>query len=124
MKKLKYIFYRNCLKMRYIISLIVIFVIMVCFVIGCYQLLCGIFEMYQYVFRIGQYDCECELFRVGQMKFVEGKVYVCDGIEWKVLQYEVLLGFRSDFGFLCKDIKVYLKDVINDIYWIILMGNF
>ena len=107
----------------YIISLIVALATMVCFAIGCHQSSCGSFETHQYVFRIGQYDCDCEPFRAGQMTFVEGKVYVCDGTEWKALQYEASLGSRSDPGFSCKDIKAHLKDATNGIYWIALTGK-
>lgn len=54
------------------------------------------------------------------MKFIIGKIFVCDGKEWKVLQYEeFFLGFRRYLGFLCKGIKISLKDVVNGIYWII-----
>ncbi|XP_022804966.1 uncharacterized protein LOC111342182 [Stylophora pistillata] len=96
---------------------------MTCFAIGCPQSSCGTFETHQYVFRIGQYDCECEPLRAGQMTFKEGIVYVCDGSEWRALQYEAPLGSRRDPRFSCKDIKAHLKGATNGIYWITLTDS-
>lgn len=59
------------------------------------------------------------------MKFTTGKIFVCDGKEWKALQYEESsLGSRGYPGFSCKEIKTGLKDAANGIYWITLSGRF
>ncbi|XP_022777592.1 uncharacterized protein LOC111319023 [Stylophora pistillata] len=110
-------------EMKYLTSLSVALATMTCFAIGCPQSSCGTFETHQYVFKIGQYDCECEPLRAGQMTFEEGIVYVCDGSEWRALQYEAPLGSRSDPGFSCKDIKAHLKGATNGIYWITLTDS-
>lgn len=103
--------------MGYFVGLSILLSVLICCMI---VLFFGCGEIY---YKVINFDCDFS--KVGQMKFIIGKIFVCDGKEWKVLQYEeFFLGFRRYLGFLCKGIKISLKDVVNGIYWIILSGRF
>lgn len=69
-------------------------------------------------------NLDCDPSKAGQMKFTAGKIFVCDGKEWKALQYEESsLGSRKYPGSSCKKIKTDSRNAANGIYWIT-MGDF
>lgn len=77
------------------------------------------------VVQLQQQNCDCLAKRAGQMKFAEGKVLVCDGSEWKALQYEVPYGSRSKPGYSCEDIRTVNIDsqTKNGVYFISQSGS-
>ena len=98
----------------------------------------------------GHHSNSCQPKRAGQLKFTDGRLFVCTGNEWKALQYfnessttpnvsyrskapnvpyrskapnvRVPYGSKAKPGFSCKDIKT-KKGKQNGIYWIRLSGN-
>lgn len=84
---------------------------------------CDFGETYYNIFKIGQHNCDCQAKSAGQLKFAEGKVLVCDGSEWKALQYEGEYGSRYKPGFSCDDIRAKSKQATNGVYWITLGGK-
>ena len=89
----------------------------------------------------GHHSDSCQPKRAGQLKFTDGRLFVCTGNEWKALQYvnessttpnvsyrskapnvRVPYGSKAKPGFSCKDIKT-KKGKQNGIYWIRLSGN-
>ena len=93
----------------------------ICFTIG-YDSSCGCGESgYYRGDEINNFDCQPK--KAGKMKFAAGKVSVCDGNEWKALQYEEKYGSRRNPGFSCEDIKADLKHSANGVYWITLSGK-
>ena len=110
--------------MGYLIALSILLASSVCFTIGYDPSSCDFGETYYHVFKIGQHNCDCQPKRAGQVKFSAGKVFVCDGNQWKALQYEIPYGSRRNPGFSCEDIKADLKQAANGIYWITLSGKF
>ena len=100
----------------------------------------------------GHHNNSCQPKRAGQLKFTDGRLFVCTGNEWKALQYvnessttstpnvsyrskapnvpyrskapnvRVPYGSKAKPGFSCKDIKT-KNGKQNGIYWIRLSGN-
>ena len=103
--------------MGYLVGLSILLSVSICCMIAS-SFGCG--ETYHKVINL-----DCDPSKAGQMKFTTGKIFVCDGEEWKALQYEESsLGSRRYPGFSCKGIKTSLKDAANGIYWITLSGRF
>lgn len=99
--------------MGYLVGLSILLSVSICCMIAS-SFGCG--ETYHKVINL-----DCDPSKAGQMKFTTGKIFVCDGKEWKALQYEESsLGSRRYPGFSCKGIKTSLKDAANGIYWITL----
>ena len=91
---------------------------------------CGDIAQYPLVYpvftsKVGQYNCSCQPKRAGQLKFADGKLFVCTGTEWKAVQYEqsVSYGSESNPGSSCKDIKSKTPTLSDGIYWITLNGK-
>ena len=91
---------------------------------------CGDIAQYPLVYpvftsKVGQYNCSCEPKRAGQLKFADGKLFVCTGTEWKAVQFEqsVSYGSESNPGSSCKDIKSKNPTLSDGIYWITLSGK-
>ena len=96
---------------------------------------CGCNDMAQFhlvypVFtsKVVQHNCSCQPKRAGQLKFADGKLFVCTGTEWKALQFEqsvqlVSYGSKSNPGSSCKDIKSNNPTLSDGIYWITLSGK-
>ena len=65
----------------------------------------------------GHHSDSCQPKRAGQLKFTDGRLFVCTGNEWKALQYvnessttpNVPYGSKAKPGFSCKDIKTRFK---------------
>ena len=103
--------------MGYLVGLSILLSVVICCMIAS-SFGCG--EAYYKVINL-----DCDPSKAGQMKFTTGKIFVCDGKEWKALHYEEYsLGSRGYPGFSCKEIKTSLKDAANGIYWITLSGRF
>lgn len=80
----------------------------------------------------GHHSNSCQPKRAGQLKFTDGRLFVCAGNEWKALQYvnessttpNVLpYGSKAKPGFSCKDIKTKHNRKQNGIFWIRLNGT-
>ena len=70
-------------------------------------------------------SCECEPTSAGLLKMSGGKLVVCDGSEWKTLQFEIPLGSSSDNpGYSCKHILDNGKQAADGVYWITLTCKF
>lgn len=66
-------------------------------------------------------NCECVSEITGRMKQQDGKIFFCDGSEWKALAFEKakLLGSKENPGSSCGDIKSNEpKQNTNGVYWI------
>ena len=48
------------------------------------------------------------------------KLFMCDGGEWKALQYEEPYGSRQNPGYSCKAIKEDVAQATDGVYWIAL----
>ncbi|KAJ7327798.1 Saccharopine dehydrogenase [Desmophyllum pertusum] len=73
------------------------------------------------IYKIDNHNCDCQAESAGQLKFDQGKVLVCDGREWKSLQYEEKYGSRKNPGFSCEDIMANsANQAANGVYWIAL----
>ncbi|KAJ7321470.1 Saccharopine dehydrogenase [Desmophyllum pertusum] len=84
---------------------------------------CNYSDTYYNIFKIGKHNCDCQAKSAGQLKFDQGKVLVCDGHEWKSLQYEEEYGSRKNPGFSCEDIKASANQAANGVYWITLSDS-
>lgn len=77
----------------------------------------------------GHHSDSCQPKRAGQLKFTDGRLFVCTGNEWKALQYvnesstTPKYGSKAKPGFSCKDIKTKNKGKQNGIFWIRLNGT-
>ena len=70
-------------------------------------------------------SCECEPKSTGLLQMSGGKLIVCDGSEWKTLQFEIPLGSSSDNpGYSCKHILDKDKRAADGVYWITLTCKF
>ena len=104
-------------------ALSVIITIVLCCAIASDSAECDCGEKYYPIFKIGQHSCTCKTDTAGQLKFSEGHVFVCNGSEWKALQY-VAYGSKLNPGHGCGDIKAKnAKQSANGIYWITLPGE-
>ena len=69
-------------------------------------------------------NLDCDPSKARQMKFTAWKIFVCDGKEWKALQYkESFLGSRKYPGSSCKKSKTDSRNAANGIYWIAMGGR-
>ena len=77
----------------------------------------------------GHHSDSCQPKRAGQLKFTDGRLFVCTGNEWKALQYvnesstTPKYGSKAKPGFSCKDIKTKNDGKQNGIFWIRLNGT-
>lgn len=55
------------------------------------------------IFKLGDVVCLCNnVVYVGVLKYVNGKVYLCVGMEWKIFFFEVDYGMGSiNLGLFC-----------------------
>ena len=76
------------------------------------------------IFKLGDASCACNKpEHAGALKYDSGKVYVCLGSEWKVIQFEASYGSETNPGYSCKDILNKAGKQLNDgVYWIRLPG--
>lgn len=66
-------------------------------------------------------SCECKPKSAGLLNLADGKLRVCDGTEWKIVQFTTSLGSSSDNpGDSCKHILDNDKQAADGVYWITL----
>ena len=84
-------------------------------------------EFVPHIFKLGSASCACDkASHAGAVKYVNGKVYVCLGSEWRPIQYEqvVVYGTENNPGYSCKDILDKAgQQISNGVYWIRLRGK-
>lgn len=68
--------------------------------------------------KVSANGCECNEKRAGVLKLADKKLFMCDGGEWKALQYEQPYGSRKNPGYSCKDIKEDAAQATDGVYWI------
>lgn len=59
---------------------------------------------------VKEHNCDCLRKRAGQLKFDAGKLLVCDGSEWRALQYQL----EPPTGSSCLDIRTKYPDQAKD----------
>ena len=70
-------------------------------------------------------SCECKPKTAGLLNMADGKLRVCDGTEWKMVQLAKPLGSSSDNpGYSCKHILDNDKQAADGVYWITLTCKF
>ena len=70
-------------------------------------------------------SCECKPKTAGLLNLADGKLRVCDGTEWKIVQLAEPLGSSSDNpGHSCKHILDNDKQAADGVYWITLTCKF
>lgn len=70
-------------------------------------------------------SCECKPKSAGLLNLADGKLRVCDGTEWKIVQFTIPLGSSSDNpGDSCKHILDNDKQAADGVYWITLTCKF
>ena len=70
-------------------------------------------------------SCECKPKSAGLLNLADGKLRVCDGTEWKIVQFTTSLGSSSDNpGDSCKHILDNDKQAADGVYWITLTCKF
>ena len=70
-------------------------------------------------------SCECKPKTAGLLNLANGKLRVCDGTEWKMVQLAKPLGSSSDNpGDSCKHILDNDKQAADGVYWITLTCKF
>ena len=76
------------------------------------------------IFKLGNASCACNRpEHAGALKYDSGKVHVCLGNEWKVIQFEESYGSETNPGYSCEDILNKAGKQLNDgVYWIRLPG--
>lgn len=79
------------------------------------------------IFKLGDQSCACNSAgHAGALKFLNGKVQVCLGNEWKTFQFveDIEYGTEKNPGSSCKDIKdkAVGKQLSNGVFWIKLQG--
>ena len=85
------------------------------------------------IFKLGDISCPCnDAAHAGALKYANGKVYLCDGTEWKTFQFESYgMASEDDYGTTsanpgtsCKDIlNRAVKQLSNGVFWIRLQGE-
>lgn len=78
------------------------------------------------IFKLGDAACPCNnAAHAGALKYVNGKVYLCVGTEWKTFLLENDYGMKStNPGTSCKDILNRAGNQLkNGVYWIRLGGK-
>ena len=112
------------LNMGYLAVFSFVMTSILCYTNACHPDQCDCSDTYYNVFKIGQHNCDCQANHEGQLKFDEGKVLVCDGKKWHVLQYAEY-GTKTNPGVSCEDIRSSsAKQAADGVYWITLGGRF
>ena len=101
--------------MRYLAILCIILTSAVCFIVAGEGKKCGP--------KVREHNCECKAKTAGLLKREGGKLLMCDGNEYKALQFEYPLGSESNPGHSCEDIMNGGQSA-NGIYYITLTGRF
>ncbi|KAL9952118.1 hypothetical protein ACROYT_G039327 [Oculina patagonica] len=65
-------------------------------------------------------NCECKSKTAGTLNLADGKLLLCDGNEWKALQFEEPLGSEKNPGYSCKDILDNGGQTADGVYYITL----
>ena len=74
--------------------------------------------------QVSEHNCTCEPNTAGQLKFAEGEVLLCDGLDWNTLEYEPpAYGSKKNPGSSCHDIKINKTGAANGVYWIALQSS-
>ena len=73
---------------------------------------------------VREHNCECKAKTAGMLKRDGGKLLMCDGNEYKALQFEESLGSESNPGHSCKDIMDNGEQTADGVYYITLNGKF
>ena len=73
--------------------------------------------------KVREHKCDCTSKNAGVLKQADGKLLMCDGQEYKTLQFEVPLGSKSNPGFSCKDILDNGGQTADGVYYITLTGE-
>ena len=81
------------------------------------------------IYKLGDQSCACNSpTHAGALKYVNDKVQVCLGSEWKTIQFEenYEYGTEKNPGSSCKDIKDKSsgKQLNNGVFWIRLQGKY
>ena len=81
------------------------------------------------IYKLGDQNCSCiSPAHAGAFKYVNGKVQVCLGSEWKTIQFQENgeYGTEKNPGLSCKDIKDKAsgKQLNNGVFWIRLQGKY
>ena len=85
---------------------------------------CNHEETVYHVYNVAQHKCPCHAKSEGTLKYSEGKLSICNGKEWAVLQFEGQLGMKERPGLSCQNILVNSpKRLFNGIYWIRMKGR-
>lgn len=109
--------------MGYLAVFSIVITSILCYTTAYHPSQCDYSDTYYNVFKIGQHDCDCQVKHAGQLKFDEGKVLVCDGKKWNVLQFAEY-GTKTNAGVSCEDIRSSsAKQLANGVYWIALGDN-
>lgn len=74
--------------------------------------------------RVKAHSCECNSKTAGLLQLADGKLFLCDGSDWKALQFEEPIGSEKNPGYSCKDILDNDEQAADGIYWITLTGKF
>lgn len=105
-----------CLTMRYLVVLCVILTSTVCLRTVAGNRRCRP--------KIRESTCPCKSNTAGVLKRDGAKLLMCDGSQWKALQFEEPLGSNSKPGYSCKDIMDNGGQTADGAYWMTLTGRF
>jgi len=79
------------------------------------------------IYKLGDGSCACnQPNQAGALKYDNGKVYVCLGSEWQLLQFQevYVYGTENNPGYSCKDILDKSgQQLSNGVFWIRLRGK-
>ncbi|XP_078352105.1 uncharacterized protein LOC144636779 isoform X2 [Oculina patagonica] len=98
--------------MRYLAILWIILTSTMCFTIAGKRPKCGT--------KVRASNCDCTSKTAGELKQGGGKLFFCDGNDWKALQFETPLGSRNNPGYSCKDLLDIGGQTADGVYWITL----
>ena len=102
--------------MRYLAILCIILTSTVCFTVAGKRKKCGP--------KVREHNCDCTPKNAGVLKLADGKLLLCDGNEYKTLQFEEPRGSEGNPGFSCKDILDNGGQTTDGVNYITLTGNF
>ena len=89
---------------------------------------CNEVKTVYHVYDMGQEKCPCHAKNEGTLKYSEGKVSICNGKEWAVMEFEGQHGKQERPGLSCQNILVNnlvgsRRKLANGIYWIKMKGK-
>ena len=89
---------------------------------------CNEVKTVYHVYDMEQEKCPCHAKNEGTLKYSEGKVSICNGKEWAVMEFEGQHGKQERPGLSCQNILVNnlvgsRRKLSNGIYWIKMKGR-